>query len=85
MKINRILNEATIEQAAKEYGGEVKQAAQQIEAGQVISEEEPLGMIGRELDAALAAAREANDFGEVSGVNVLLVGRGGLADRKSVV
>lgn len=77
MKINKILNEATIEQAAKEFGSGVKKAARDIEAGQVISEEEPLGMIGRELDAALAAAREANDFGEVSGVNVLLVGRGG--------
>lgn len=77
MKINKILNEATIEQAAKEYGSGVKKAANAIEAGEVITEEEPFGVIGDALDDALESAREANDFGEVSGVNVLLIGRGG--------
>ncbi len=77
MKINRILTEASIEQAAKEFGSEVKKAAQAIEAGEVITEEEPLGVIGEVLDDALEAAEEAKDFGMVSGVNVLLVGRGG--------
>ena len=77
MKINKILNEATIEQAAKEYGSGVKKAANAIEAGEVITEEEPFGVIGEALDDALESAREANDFGEVSGVNVLLIGRGG--------
>lgn len=77
MKIRKVLNEATIEQAAKEYGSGVKKAANDIQAGQVVDGEEPLGMMGRELDAALAAAREAQDFGEIGGVNVLFVGRGG--------
>lgn len=77
MKIKKVLNEATIEQAAKEYGSAVTKAAKDVNAGQVIDGEEPLGMMGRELDAALAAAREANDFGEIGGVNVLFVGRGG--------
>lgn len=77
MKINRILTEDTIDQAAKKFGSEVKKAANAIEAGEVITEEEPLGVIGDALDDALEAAREAEDFGEVSGVNVLLIGRGG--------
>lgn len=77
MKINKILTEASIEQAAREYGSGVAKAANAIEAGEVITEEEPLGVIGEALDDALQAAREANDFGEVSGVNVLLIGRGG--------
>lgn len=77
MKINKILNEATIEQAAREYGNQVKTAAKEIKAGEAITPEEPYGVVEEALDDALEAAREANDFGEVSGVNVLLIGRGG--------
>ena len=77
MKINRVLNEETVEQAAKEYGNSIKKEASKIEAGEVITPEEPYGVVEEALDDALEAAREAGDFGEVSGVNVLLVGRGG--------
>ena len=77
MKINRVLNEATVGQAAQEYGSQVKTAAREIKAGDVITPDEPYGVVEEALDDALDAANEANDFGEVSGVNVLLIGRGG--------
>lgn len=77
MKINKVLNEATIEQGAQEYGNQVKAAAKAVKADEVITPEEPYGVVEEALDDALEAAREAGDFGEVSGVNVLLIGRGG--------
>lgn len=77
MKIKKVLNEASIEQAAQEYGNQVKAAAKAVKAGEAITPDEPYGVVEEALDDALEAAEEANDFGEVSGVNVLLIGRGG--------
>lgn len=77
MKINKVLNEASLGDAAKEYGSGVKAAAKAVKADEVITPEEPYGVVEEALDDALEAAREAGDFGEVSGVNVLLIGRGG--------
>lgn len=77
MKINKVLTEATIEQGAAEYGNEVKAAAKAVRADEVITPEEPYGVVEEALDDALEAAKEADDFGEISGVNVLLIGRGG--------
>ena len=77
MKINRILNEDTIEQAAEKFGNEVKKDAATIDAGEVIDGGAPLGEIGVELDKALKRAKIAQKLGDHSGINVLFVGRGG--------
>lgn len=84
MRVNR-LNEETLEQAiGKEEAKEINAVARAMGGAEVEDWDGPYGEIEEALDRALDNALDAQEDGEISGDNILLVGRAGTGKTERV-